>query len=285
MSQTAVDNAAVPAGEPAPLPNLQAIAWLAWYSMREMARRRRLIALLAINMLPVLVVAIVRIWYPGGAITAQLQLTGLTHEAIIPFLVPIVAMFVGVSAIGEQVEEGTIVYAWTRPVRRRAIYLGRLLAAQGVAAATLSLSLVLCFMIMVSEGFGVITWEFLKLYLGTFAIIVLGAFAYTAVFAAMGTHFRKPVVPAIVFAFGWENMVSNVPARVQEMSLRFHLQNLVDKPDATTSDLPGVLAALLTAAVHRDPVPRLQSVAVLVLVSLAAAALGVWLLKRKEIEK
>jgi hypothetical protein len=32
-------------------------------------------------------------------------------------------------------------------------------------------------------------------------------------------------------------------------------------------------------------VPRLQSVAVLVLVALAAAAVGVWLLKRKEIER
>jgi ABC-type transport system involved in multi-copper enzyme maturation permease subunit len=261
------------------------VLWLALFSVREMSRRRRLISLALINLLPVLVVAVVRIWFPGEGITAQLQLTGLTHEAIIPFLVPIVAMAVGVSAIGEQVEDGTIVYTWTRPIRRRAIYLGRLLAAQAVAAAMLSASLVLCFLVMVSEGFHVITWDFLRLYLATFAIIALGAWAYTALFAAMGTHFKKPVFPAIVFAFGWENMVANVPARVQELSLRFHLQNLVDKPPVDTSDLPGILGAILTAAVQRDPVPRLQSVAVLLVVGLAAAAVGVWLLKHKEIDK
>ncbi len=285
MTETANTAPVTLADAPRPLPSAQAVLWTAWYSVREMARRRRLVALAAINLLPVLVVAVIRILYPGGAISAQLQLTGLTHEAIIPFLVPIVAMFTGVSAIGEQVEEGTIVYGWTRPVRRRALYLGRLLAAQTVAAATLSGSLVLCFLIMVSEGLQVITLDFLKLYLGTFAIILLGAFAYTAVFAAFGTHFKKPVFPSIIFAFGWENLVAGVPARVQEMSLRFHLQNLVDRPPADTADLPGVLAAILTAAVHRDPVPRLQSVAVLVLVALAAAAVGVWLLKRKEIER
>ena len=38
----------------------------------------------------------------------------------ISILVPIVAMAVGVSAIGEHIEEGTIVYASPRPIRRRA---------------------------------------------------------------------------------------------------------------------------------------------------------------------
>ena len=270
---------------PSPLPSVQAALWIAWFSLREMARRRRLISLGLINLLPVLVVATIRIWFPAKGISAQLQLTGLTHETFIPFLVPIVAMAVGVSAIGEQVEEGTIVYSWTRPIRRRAIYLGRLLAAQTVAAATLSASLVLCFLVMVTEGMQVVTWEFLQLYLATFAIIALGAFAYTALFAAMGTRFKRPVFPAIIFAFGWESMVANVPARIQELSLRFHLQNLVDRPAADTSDLPGLLGAILTAAAQRDPVPRLQSVAVLLLVGAAAAAVGVWLLKHKEIDK
>lgn len=282
MTETTANH---PPSAPTPLPSVRAVLWIAWFSLREMARRRRLISLGLINLLPVLVVAVIRIWFPNEGITAQLQLTGLTHEAIIPFLVPIVAMAVGVSAIGEQIEEGTIVYAWTRPIRRRAIYLGRLLAAQVTAAAMLSGSLVLCFMIMVSGGMDIITWDFLRLYLATFAIIALGAYAYTAVFAALGTHFKKPVFPAIIFAFGWEQMVANVPARVQELSLRFHLQNLVDRPAADTSDLPGILGAILTAAVQREPVPRVQSVAVLLVVGAVAAAIGIWLLKHKEIDK
>ena len=289
MSETAAKTEtaapAAAAGAPTPLPSVRAVLWIAWFNLREMSRRKRLISLGLINLLPVLVVTVIRVWFPDEGISAQLQLTGLTHEAIIPFLVPIVAMAVGVSAIGEQIEEGTIVYLWTRPIRRRAIYLGRLLAAQATAVVMLSLSLVLCFLVMVSEGLQVITWEFLRLYLVTFAIIALGAWAYAAVFAALGTHFKKPVFPAILFAFGWENMVAGVPARVQELSLRFHLQNLVDKPPVDAADLPGILGAILTAAVQRDPVPKLQSVAVLLLVGLVAAAVGVWLLKHKEIDR
>jgi len=266
-----------------PLPDTRAVLWLALFSVREMSRRRRLLSLAMINLLPVLVVLAIRLWLPESGLSAQLQLTSLTFNVFIPFLIPVAAMAVGIPAIGEQVDDGTLVYTWTRPISRHAIYLGRLLAAQTVAAVLMSGALVLCFLIMVSQGWSVITWDFLKLYLQTFLIITSGAFAYTALFAAVGTFFRKPVLPALLFTFGWENMVTNIPARVQELSLRFHLQNLIERPAATPQDVPGLLQALLNQAVAREPVPAAQSVAVLVVVTVAAAAVGVWLLRRKEI--
>jgi len=272
-------------GIPKPQPSLGAVLWIAWFSVREMARRRRLISLGLINLLPVLVVGAIRIWFPGQGITAQMQLAGLSHDTFIPFLIPIAAMAVGIPAIGEQIEDGTIVFMWTRPIKRRAIYLGRLLAAQIVSTVLMSGSLALCFLIMVSEGTSVITFDFLKLYVTTFMIIGLGAFTYSALFAAMGTFFKKPVLPAILLAFGWENLVTNIPARVQELSLRFHLQNLIDRPPAAPDDLPGILGALLSTAFNREPVPRIQSVAVLLVVMVISTVVGAWLLRHKEIEK
>jgi len=281
MSETEI----IQAAPPAPLPNRSAVGWIAWFSLREMARRRRLVSLGLINLLPVLAVLMVRIWLPDKGLTAHLQLMGLSHDMFIPFLIPVVAMAVGASAIGEQIEEGTIVYTWTRPVRRSAIYLGRLLAAQGVATVLLSLSLAMCFLVMVAGNLGVISWEFLKLYLQTFLIIGLGAFAYTALFALMGTVFKKPVLPAILFAFGYEKLVAGIPARVQELSLQFHLQNLVSRPEVVPGDIPGVLATLLNQARPRDPVPSWQSVLVLVVVAALTTVLGMQLLQHKEIEK
>ncbi len=272
-------------GEPAAQPSLGAILWIAWFSVREMARRKRLISLALINLLPVLLVAVIRIWFPDKGITAQIQLVSLSHDVFIEWLIPIAAMAVGIPAIGEQVDDGTIVFMWTRPIKRRAIYLGRLLAAQIVSTVLMFGSLVLCFMIMVSEGVSVITFDFLKLYVTTFLIIGLGAFTYTAVFAAMGTFFKKPVLLAILLAFGWENLVTKIPARVQELSLRFHLQNLIDRPPATPDDLPGMLEALLSTAINRDPVPQIQSVVVLLAVMIVTTVVGTWLLRHKEIEK
>ncbi len=269
--------------DPSALPSLNAVLWLAWFSFREMSRRKRLFSLAMINLLPVLVVLAIRIWFADGGLTAQMQLTSLSYNVFIPFLIPIAAMAVGIPAIGEQIDDGTIVFTWTRPIRRRAIFLGRLLAAQVVATTVMSGSLILCFIIMVSQGMGVITWEFLKLYILTFMIIAVGVFTYSAIFATMGTVFRKPVLPALLFAFGWENLVTDIPARVQELSLRFHLQNLIDRPQTLPDDLPGILGALLAQVIQRDPVPKPQSVVVLLGVMLAATVLGIWVLRHKEI--
>lgn len=274
-----------PADEVRPQRSLPAAGWLAWYSLREMIRRRRLVALGLICLLPVLMVLAVRIWFSNAGVTTQMMLAALSHDVFMPFLIPVVALFVGVPAIGEQVDDGTIVFTWTRPVRRRAIYLGRLLAAQSVSALVLCFSLALCLVVMVSQGAGVLTWEFIRLYLQTMLIIVLGVATYAALFAAMGTYFKKPIPPALMFAVGWENLVTNIPARVQELSLRFHLQNLITQPAESPKSLPGLLGALLSTAFHREPVPKVQSVAVLVGVMLASAALGVWLFRRKEIAK
>ena len=286
VNETLTKSPAPVAGEPRALPSLAAVLWIAWFSVREMARRRRLISLGLLNLLPVLAVLAVRLFFRDEPVTPHQQLAALTHDVIIPFLSPVMGMAVGASAIGEQVEEGTIVYPWTRPIRRRAIYVGRLVAAQTVAAMLLCFSLMLCFMIMASNGPDVISFAFIKLYLGTFGIILLGAFSYTSLFAAFGTWVKKPVLPAMIFAFGWENLVTNIPARVQELSLRFHLQNLVDRPQvADTSDLPGLLGALLTTAFKRDPVSPLKSITVLIVTGIVAAVIGIWLLRHKEIEK
>ena len=93
---TATQDAAPPAGDIRSLGSLAAAGWLAWFSVREMARRRRLIALGLINLLPVLVVLAARLWWhePGG--TAQVLLAALSHDVFMPFLIPIVAMAVGV---------------------------------------------------------------------------------------------------------------------------------------------------------------------------------------------
>ena len=104
---------------------------------------------------------------------------------------PIVAMAVGISAMGEQVEDGTIVYTWTRPCAAAPIYLGRRAGRPDRGAGILSLSLVLCFLVMMMGGLGVDHLEFLKLYLDDLPGDRLGRIRLHRVFAAMGTWFQE----------------------------------------------------------------------------------------------
>jgi hypothetical protein len=273
-----------PAPTPEPVPDAVAAFWLAHFSFRELVRRKRLLALGAIVLLPVLMIVILRTAYSGPDLTPHLILATLGYHVYVPFLIPIIALAVGVSAISEQIAEGTLVFPWSRPVRRGTIFIGRVLSAQLVASTLLVLSMVGCFMAMTIGRLGTLTLDLVGLYLGTCVVMVLGAFAYTALFALVGTILRKPMLTCILFAFVWEGMVADIPQRIQEFSLRFHLRNLIERPAPPPGDRIGeVVEALLESIAQKSPVADWRSILILLTVTILATLIGIRALGSREI--
>lgn len=269
---------------PTPVPSVPAALIIAGYAVREMARRRRLVSLGLLMFVPVLLLLAVRLWYPGD-VTPEILLAVLLGDVLIPFLIPVVAMAVGASAIGEPVEDGTLVYYWTRPLRRPALYIGRMGAAQLVAAGLVILSLAVCFATLAFGGFGPITWPFVQLYLAAGLVALLGTAVYTAIFACLGTGLKRPLLASLIFVFGWEPLVAGIPQRIQEWTVRFHLRNLVTWPDTPSKDLRGFIEDLLSRAMSRPDVPDWRSVLVLLAVMVAATVIGIFLLGRRELDR
>ncbi len=265
------------------IPTVSAVFWIGLFSFREMVRRRRLIFLSLVFMLPVLATLMWRLLDKEGLISSALWMANLGGVVYVHFLVTLVSLAVGLSAIGEQVAEGTIIYYWTRPLERVAIYLGRLLAAQMVASALLVGSLALCFLVIVAGDMGVLSLSFLKLYVGHCLVVVLGAFVYTAIFACLGTGLSKPMLPAVLFGFGWESISGHVPLRIQELTVVFHLRNLIRNSEQGSRTVPNLLMELKQALLGGQSVPEWQSFLTLLSILVVTTLLGIWLLRRKEI--
>jgi len=266
-----------------PLYTVPAALWIGLFSFREMVRRRRLIFLGLVIMLPVLATLLWRLIDKEGIISPALWMANLGGVVYIHFLVALVSLAVGLSAIGELVSEGTIIYYWTRPLERSAIYLGRLLAAQMVAATLLVCSLALCFLVITVNNLSAFSLDFLKLYLGNCVVVVLGAIVYTAIFACAGTGLRKPMLLAVLYGFGWESISGHVPARIQELTVVFHLRNLIRNSEQGTHSVPNLLLELKQALLGGEPVPEWQSALVLLGTIVVFTVFGFWLLRRKEI--
>lgn len=269
---------------PAPLPDPTAVLVVAAAACRELLRRRRLLSLAALLLLPVLLLLAVRLWYPGQ-VPAELLLPLLARNITIPFLLPIVTLALSAPAISEPIAEGTLVYFWTRPLRRRALYLGRVLAAAAVACAMILLSQTAVFLLLVAGGFGELNLALVRLHVELAVVILLGVLAYAAVFGCLGAGFKKPLVPGLLLAFGWENLVSDIPQRIQEWTVRFHLYNLVTWPEARPADLKGFLLDLLNRALGRPEVPAWQSVLVLLVLIVAATLAGIGLMRRRQLDR
>ncbi len=228
---------------PAPLSDALASGVVAAATWRELARRKRLLSLGLLLLIPVLLLVAVRIWYPEG-VPPGVLLSLLARYAYIPFLLPITAMAVGAPAISEPIAEGTLVYFWTRPLRRRALYLGRVIAAAIVACAMVLLSQTAVLMTVVVGWPEALNLALVRLHVETTLVTLLGTLAYTALFAAFGAGLKKPMIAAILVAFGWERAVVDIPQRIQEWTLQFHLHNLVNWPDSSVRTDKGTKVAL-----------------------------------------
>jgi len=123
-------------------------------------------------------------------------------------LVPLAALWLGTSAIGDLVEDRLLVYLWLKPVPR-----WQLPAAAALATASVVLPLTavpLAASALVAGAEGAVAWAALL-------AASLAALAYAALFVAAGIWSRRAVWWGLAFVLLWEN----VAAHAAEGAARF----------------------------------------------------------------
>lgn len=240
-------------------------AWtLTVHGFRQALRGRRLIGLAIIVLFPA-----------GLALTIQQLAATLGPDELDPVLllvglglvVPLVALLIGVSALREELESGTIVHLVTRPVRRETVLLSRLAASAGATIALSLVALTLPLAVMGADGLD--AWSI------AMQVAVLSSLAYTGLFALLGAVTKRAVLLGLVFLVAWEGAVASTPLVFSKFTVAYWTRSIVANQGDTTS---GIVQDMLGAGAASTP----TSVTVLVLVTLATAAAGAAWFGRRE---
>lgn len=167
---------------------------------------------------------------------------------------PLVSLLLGAWALGADREGGTLVFLFTRPIRRSAVLLGRAAAALAAAVGTMLVLTVACNLAL-GGGFSSLPRMALAVSLGTAAL--------TSVFVLLSTIFARALYVGLAYVALVEGAVGSFVTLNSGFTLTQHARNLVVRwsesrilPDAqlaqseTTSVLTLVVAmlALLAAA-------------------------------------
>jgi ABC-2 type transport system permease protein len=113
-------------------------------------------------------------------------------------LVPLAALWLGTSAVGDLVEDRLLVYLWLKPVPRWQLPVAALLATVTVVVPLTALPLTAAALI---AGGGDVVWA-------TPFAAVLGALAYSGLFVAAGIWFRRAVWWGLAFILVWEQFAA-----------------------------------------------------------------------------
>jgi ABC-2 type transport system permease protein len=234
-------------------------------SLGEMLWSRRTIFLAIVVGCPVLVAAVIRIVDTAGIVPFKINGTRLDYSAIfggmiwllfLRFIVPVLGVFYGTSLIADEIEDKTITYLFTRPVRRSAVLVGKYIAYLVCTTLVVLPGVMLAYFLIVP--FNQVASSFTML-LTDLGLLALGLAAYGGLFALVGTVLKRPLVAGLVFAFGWEQFALIMPGYVRRFTLMYYIQSLVPHAmpaegvqsllQAFFSDTPSTLTALVSLAV------------------------------------
>ena len=235
------------------------------------AKRTRVFILLAL--VPVLLMLAARVMESVGSVSAS-DVAGFFGHFMLSLyfqlLIPVLALFFGTSIVNDELDNKTLVYLTTVPVPRRAVLLGKYLAALLLAVLLVVAGFLLCFLAGSLDRLGTAeAWEGLAVFLGT---ALLALFCYMALFTAAGAFMKKSILVGLFFVFGWESVVQYFPGVTQKFTIVHWVKSLLPIP-------PGEGGFLIF---QLQPSPALQSVLTLLFAGLLFLWLAVFIFERKE---
>jgi ABC-2 type transport system permease protein len=235
------------------------------------AKRTRVFILLAL--VPVALMAATRILEASRSLAAGSSgdfFAKVMLSLYFQLLIPVLALFFGTSIVNDELDNKTLVYLTTVPVPRRAVLLGKYLAAVLLAALLVAGGFLLCFLAAALTRLGDgAAWEELGLFLGTSLLALL---CYSTLFTALGAFMKKSILLGLFFVFGWESVVQYFPGVTQKFTIIHWVKSLLPIP-------PGEGGFLIF---QLQPSPPLESVAVLLGASLLFLYIAVFIFQRKE---
>jgi ABC-type transport system involved in multi-copper enzyme maturation permease subunit len=259
-------------------------------SLGEMLWSRRTIFMILVVGAPVLIALILRgLVFLGapildeGNIQHQGQGVRMTGPAIfglmiwvfyLRFTVPVLGVFYGTSLMADEVEDKTITYLFTRPIRRGAVLIGKYLAYLACTVFVVLPSVMLVYLLVVPMQ-GTLGGSFIDL-LKDLALLAIGLAVYGSLFAFIGAKFKRPLLVGLVFIFGWEQAALAFPGYLKQFTIAYYLQAMV--PHAMPND--GVVS--LIQGIFRESPGLASSLFWLAAIWAVFLGLAAWIVGRRE---
>ncbi len=185
------------------------------------------------------------------------------------FLLPLFTLAYASGAVGAEREGRTLIWLFTRPLPRWAVYLAKFVAGlPWCLAASIGGFAVLCL------AGGEIGLRAFETYLPA---AVAGTIGFSALFQLIGAVFRRPAVVGLVYVFFFETLVANLPGSLKQLSLNYYVRSLLY--NEATAEVATVAPDTLDVYAPTDPTTAWVTI---LLATVGLTLLGMWLFGKQE---
>ncbi|MET7756527.1 ABC transporter permease subunit [Streptomyces sp. NPDC005389] len=207
---------------------------------RALLGRRRALILFLLPAMLLLIAAAVRAFNGADDQVAADVLGGFALAT----MVPLIGVIAGTGAIGPEIDDGSIVYLLSKPVKRPSIIFTKLIVA---IAVTMVFSAVPTFI----AGF-ILNGNGQQVAVAYTVAALVASIAYSALFLLLGTISRHAVVIGLVYALVWEALFGSLIEGARTLSVQQWALALAEKVTGdglVTSEVGLTTAVVLLSAV------------------------------------
>ena len=230
------------------------ISWPVYrLTLRSILDGRKALAMAVLALVPV-IAAIV--FAAAGEVDPRIFWARLLQRIVIPTVTAFVAVVLGAGALGDEREDGTILYLASTPLPRRTLVMTKILAAWTVSMVLLAPAVVIAGVITLGDRLEAsqILWPLLG--------VALSALCYCAATSWLSMVTRRPVVVGALYILLWEGSIATFAASADRFSIAAYGRALavegvvdVNAPDASALTallvLAGAIAVTTWAATRR----------------------------------
>ena len=192
-------------------------------TFNQIIRSKKTILMLIVTFLPVFVA----IYYRTSANTDMIMPEQALSQIMIFFLLflsILVSLFYGTALMADEIDNRTITYIFTRPIRKYYVVLWKFLSFLLGSFIILIPPMVLTFLLVSTDSR--MSFDFgtsLVLFTKQLGIAILSILAYGAIFTFFGSRLKHPMIIGLLFAFGWEKIILIIPGIVRKFSVAHYL--------------------------------------------------------------
>jgi ABC-2 type transport system permease protein len=224
----------------------------------------RVVALFAIT--PVLFAAIYAIDAQGTS--ARSFVNDLFQNLIAPTTMPLAILTLGANALGNELEDRTMVYLVLKPVSRLRIVVEKLLAVFVACLSLLWIGSALAWLVAARGAAG----DDLRQLAGIEAGVLTATICYGAIFLAISLLIPRALLAGIMYTLLWETTFGRFIPGVREFSVRQYVVSIYARILGDRQYLP------------EQPMQLTASIIVVCAVLVVFVAVATWRLKRMNLE-
>lgn len=183
-----------------------------------------------------------------GTTTQREFVAGIFQEFIAPTLLPIITLILATNALGNEVEDRTMVYLVLKPISRSRIVIEKFVAVAMTATLILWEGTLLAYLIAMRGDAGDHVDQLLAIFLAQFA----GVLGYGALFMAISLIVPRALLTGLIYSLLWESLFGRFIPGIRLISVRHYIQSIyvraVDNPAITLDEAMNLFPALIVIA-------------------------------------